>query len=285
MLRDLRDISVLFGRNGSGKSLLLRGLHESADPAGTHYASPERSGEIAYDQSLMQQEIAPASRGAGRRGRNLAPQYRRESISRLATLTTVIGQHAGRGEPVHQKRILTAVESSLADLLPEFRFESVAEPPLFAMHRVGPGDMEPTPVPDPTTQLSSGESEALTLALDLLTICNIWELECQRQRVLLVDEPDPHLHPDLQVRLARFLVGLSPRFDAQLIIATHSTTMLAAIGHYRRERVARSASGRGAPATSTQCGSSSRAGVRRQARGGPDPERAPWPEPGGRGPP
>jgi predicted ATPase len=97
--------------------------------------------------------------------------------------------------------------------------------------------MDAQRVSNPSTQLSSGEAEVLTLALDLLSICNIWDVEEQAQRILLIDEPDPHLHPDLQVRLARFLFRVVDEFDVQLVIATHSTTMLAAIGQHARARM------------------------------------------------
>jgi hypothetical protein len=43
-LKGLRGINVLFGRNGSGKSLLLRKLRD-LDPSSSHYIVPERSEE------------------------------------------------------------------------------------------------------------------------------------------------------------------------------------------------------------------------------------------------
>jgi hypothetical protein len=139
IINDLRDVSVLFGRNGSGKSLLLRALNEEPEPSGTFYASPERAGEISYDQSLMQQELIRGNRGENRKGSNLAANYRRESVSRIATMVQVIGQRAGRGEPVHQKRILEKLERHISELLPEFIFTYADEQPFFKLDRIGPG--------------------------------------------------------------------------------------------------------------------------------------------------
>ncbi len=47
--------------------------------------------------------------------------------------------------------------------------------------------------------ISSGESELISLAIECLT----FEKSCDQaqQNLLLIDEPDVHLHPDLQVKL------------------------------------------------------------------------------------
>ena len=48
--------------------------------------------------------------------------------------------------------------------------------------------------------------------------------------LLLIDEPDAHIHPDLGVRFADFLVKVTARFKLQVVVATHSTSLLAALG-------------------------------------------------------
>ena len=49
-------------------------------------------------------------------------------------------------------------------------------------------------------QLSSGEAQLVTIGLDILTIASMWEVSGQNGRTVLIDEPDAHIHPDLQVR-------------------------------------------------------------------------------------
>ena len=49
---------------------------------------------------------------------------------------------------------------------------------------------------------------------------------------LLVDEPDSHLHPDLQQRYAKFLVELNKEYCCSIIVATHGTTLLSSLGYY-----------------------------------------------------
>ena len=63
MLRNLTDITVIFGRNGSGKSLLLRAMNEKFDRKEVLYTSPERAGEFIYDQGIATRELDPNNRG------------------------------------------------------------------------------------------------------------------------------------------------------------------------------------------------------------------------------
>jgi hypothetical protein len=70
------------------------------------------------------------------------------------------------------------------------------------------------------------------LALDILTVAAIWDIQALDKRLMLVDEPDAHIHPDLQVRFADFLVQAAERYKLQVVVATHSTTLLAALGQF-----------------------------------------------------
>jgi len=67
--------------------------------------------------------------------------------------------------------------------------------------------------------ISSGESELISLAIE----CLMFEEECVKgkENLLLLDEPDVHLHPDLQERFGQFLKENLKH--SRLIIATHST--------------------------------------------------------------
>lgn len=52
------------------------------------------------------------------------------------------------------------------------------------------------------------------------------------ENILFLDEPDAHLHPDLQVRLAVFLKNLVEENHFRVVMATHSTSFLAAFQNY-----------------------------------------------------
>src|SRR6185436_17063827 len=87
------------------------------------------------------------------------------------------------------------------------------------------------------SNLSSGESQLLTLGMDILTIVGIWELDRQQERILLIDEPDAHIHPDLQIKFSDFLCHIEKKFDLQIFVATHSTTLMTALGQFGGDKV------------------------------------------------
>jgi len=227
ILKNLNKITVLFGKNGSGKSQLLRTL-KNTDRNKYHYVSPERSGEISHDVGIMQEELNIGSRGK-RRNNNLAQTYRQESVSRIQALLIKLGNIAGRSEP--NPINLRDIEDYLQILLPDFVFKITDQNPPYELKRIHT-DEKITSV----NNLSSGESETLTLALDILTVCAMWEIDKQEQRILLIDEPDTHLHPDLQQHLAQFLVKILDKYKVQMIIATHSTTLLSALGYHGEDK-------------------------------------------------
>lgn len=63
----------------------------------------------------------------------------------------------------------------------------------------------------------------------------MWEVKGTPKRIVLIDEPDAHIHPDLQVRFADFIVRAAAQFKLQIVIATHSTTFLAAAGQFGKD--------------------------------------------------
>ena len=224
-LNNLSEITVLFGKNGTGKSLLLRNLRDQKKES-YHYASPERAGEISFNANYMQEEFAFDTR-AGKRTRNLAPTYREEVIARIQAYLA----KRGNVRTADHKANPEELEGILHLLLPEFNFVIKGGNPPFELTRSLTGEKITS-----VNELSSGESEVMTLALDLLLICAIWELEGQQDCLLLIDEPDTHLHPDLQQHLAKFLVTLVDRYQVQMIVSTHSTTLLSALGYHGKEK-------------------------------------------------
>lgn len=51
-----------------------------------------------------------------------------------------------------------------------------------------------------------------------------------RPRMLLVDEPDSHLHPDIQERLVTALIEAGREYDSQIILTTHSPSVVRSLG-------------------------------------------------------
>jgi energy-coupling factor transporter ATP-binding protein EcfA2 len=70
----------------------------------------------------------------------------------------------------------------------------------------------------------SGESRILeTAATGVLQVIQIFAyLVLFRPRIMLIDEPDAHLHPDKQERLIEALEKAAVEFETQIILTTHS---------------------------------------------------------------
>ena len=50
----------------------------------------------------------------------------------------------------------------------------------------------------------------------------------EKTRVVLIDEPDAHLHNNLQIKFANILMRIQQKFDIQIILSTHSTAIIQA---------------------------------------------------------
>jgi ABC-type lipoprotein export system ATPase subunit len=71
--------------------------------------------------------------------------------------------------------------------------------------------------------LSSDSRSLETAATGVLQVVQIFAyLILFRPKLLLIDEPDAHLHPDKQERLIEALERAAHEFDAQIILTTHS---------------------------------------------------------------
>ncbi|MDO8500759.1 MAG: AAA family ATPase [Gemmatimonadaceae bacterium] len=225
ILEGLNHITVLFGKNGSGKSILLRTLL-SQSPNNRHLALPERPGSLQFEPRFVTEESSGANR-AGNRQQNTLTDYRQRTFARLQVL---IQKRGFLLKPGSTDDTIEDLHKLMKDLLPDFTLRVTSEMPYFQLQR-----SDGTLVTE-VNQVSSGEIGMISIAVDLATICGIWHLENTPERLLLVDEPDTHLHPDLQEYLAAFLLKLAEKYSVQMIVATHSTTLLAALGYHGKEK-------------------------------------------------
>jgi len=91
-------------------------------------------------------------------------------------------------------------------------------------------------------QLSSGETEAITLAAEIMS--HLEYLNADKTNIIVIDEPEAHMHPDMQVKLVRFIhkrfLLLSPdiQTSTHFIISSHSTSLLGAFLEFPDARLA-----------------------------------------------
>ncbi|MCW9709209.1 ATP-dependent nuclease [Fodinibius salsisoli] len=222
-IENLNRINILFGKNGSGKSLLLRNLRDQ-NREYARYIVPERAGNITSRPNLLQNLRTPEQREQ-QANNNFQNNYREFVVTRIDNYFRVKGFHADREEKFANAELEGLLNTLLSDFV--FEFQDGNQP--YTLHRDHNGNKQAV---NNINQLSSGETQLFTLGLDILMTAAEWELANSEQRLLLIDEPDAHIHPDLQAKFADFLVQVSNRFDVQVFIATHSTVLLSTIGAY-----------------------------------------------------
>lgn len=226
----LKCINVLLGRNGAGKSRFLRAIDQSVFHDKSYYVryiSPERAGVFRRDGNVMtNMESSPGWLEEVRR-RNQAENFKAASANLLREVETAYLRKMQdtpeiRQDPSKNFRVerLEKINRLLANLI-------ICQEGSDFIFRNNDGDaIEPD-------QISSGESEAVALSVEMMYFFD--NLKKDRFNLLLIDEPDVHLHPDLQCRLATFLVNLVGDLDdpmkskVAVIIATHSTPFICAL--------------------------------------------------------
>ena len=144
----------------------------------------------------------------------------------LLVLREIEREHTQNG---YQPRNFDRTIEQLNTLLDRVRLERHYEQPFLIRDRVSENLVEPK-------DISSGETELISLGIEFLAF--VKEAEEGKENYLLVDEPDVHLHPDLQDRLAGFIVTVLEGKPVTLILATHSTAILAGLSEKIDTRVA-----------------------------------------------
>lgn len=212
--------TILLGKNGAGKSTQLRSL-DSSGAFNSKYITPERGGLLKYDPNMDLNISSNTNWLSQVRRNNRHDQFRVQSAVQFRNLEMLVLREIERDE---KKR------SDLA-----YKFNSTMDKinvllPAISLVRADKGFSITDKTGRPVTeeQLSSGESELIALAIEVL----VFARETGVNKVLLMDEPDVHLHPDLQQRFIAFVEANAKEFDFRVVAATHSTAI---IGAFQRD--------------------------------------------------
>jgi ABC-type cobalamin/Fe3+-siderophores transport system ATPase subunit len=219
-LANLTRINVILGKNGCGKSTLLKAVESNLVTAGARrYITPERGGVLSYEPNVELNLNNNLQWLGNSRRRNQAEQFRQQSVAQfrrfeLAALrTSEQRKEVANFEPYIERlnSLLDNIELRRVD--PSFKLFSKA-----TGDEVEPGD------------ISSGEAELISLGIEAFAFAE--ELDIEQENYLFLDEPDVHLHPDLQGRLVKFLIDLVEEKQFTILIATHSTAILGGLANY-----------------------------------------------------
>lgn len=245
------SINVLIGTNGSGKTQTLLHLidyvfelrrYRAREKAGRATISPTPKFRKVVALSLSPYSTLPKEASIPKRATSDYTRITfftptgRFSLKGLKTRTihwlrAIMGEHM-RGENDELKlripRLLALIEKFSIDRLVvrgtlDDKQASVAltNPPKRETHRL-------LAAPDSSIEfrrnrrkvtLSSGQQQVFFMALGLLA-------ELENDSLILLDEPELYLHPNLEIDFLELLQDLLDTFDSYAVIATHSNTIV-----------------------------------------------------------
>lgn len=232
-LSGLSRINVLLGRNGVGKSQLLRAVDEGAvsSYAAKKYVSPERTGSLAYQWSIEQQATDNPGFLSHDRRRNQAVNFKAQSVFQFSRLETRVLREIASKKRSDLTYTFDRYIDQINGLLENIKMGPAVGQRAGIELRSKSSDEKLDP-----TVISSGESELIALAIECLAF--EFDKNPDEQGLLLLDEPDVHLHPDLQTKLIDLVITLADKHNLTVLIATHSTPIVAALAEYAHGRVA-----------------------------------------------
>ncbi|RDJ97843.1 ATP-dependent nuclease [Paraburkholderia lacunae] len=210
---DNARFTILLGKNGSGKSTKLRAF--KTNQPNVKYVSPERGGTLKYDPNVETNISNIPTWIDDTRRRNRLEMFREQSAVQFRALELLVLREIERDKREDKTYNFDVILDKINNLLPKISF--VRTDRGFSISSKS-GDLIPE------DQISSGEAETIALAIEVLVFSRL----SVKDKILLLDEPDVHLHPDLQHRFVAFLESEAQEKDMRVVIATHSTAVIGA---------------------------------------------------------
>ena len=227
-LTNLTKLNVILGKNGCGKSYLLKeieqGLIGQPNIGEVRYISPERGGLLRYEAGIDQAISQDKNWMGSNRRSNQSSNFRAQSATLFRRLELLELREIEKESqlPGYKARSFDTTIASLNKLLD--RVELQRDPS--AAFKIIDKESKAETLPD---AISSGESELISIGIELLAFAK--ECSPDKDHFLLIDEPDVHLHPDLQDRLSAFIAETVKNSNFRVILATHSTALLAGLAN------------------------------------------------------
>ena len=230
-LTGLDKINVILGKNGCGKSFLLKAVDQSIHGrvgfGKVRYISPERGGFLQYEPNIEQAMGNDPDWMRNNRRVNQSGNFKQQSTSLFRQLEILSVREIEREhtQPGYVPRTFDTTVDLINGLLDRVEIVRDASRVFRIVDREAGADSSPS-------EISSGESELISLGVEILAFSK----HCDEgvENLILIDEPDVHLHPDLQDRLARFIVSVVTNRPLSVILATHSTALLAGLADRSR---------------------------------------------------
>lgn len=261
-------ITLIVGGNNSGKSTLLRQMHESitsyssnisSDPRLLSSQEVELRGSLADVHAWMAANSFPSRNGYLRHGVEVTPELlnhilkgRDGHFRELGQVTTLAASARSRfdaANPVQKRADFSSPPSSdlhyfedslelqaeLSDYCEKIFGVGLTLDPLSGevMFRFG----TPTVAAPPVTNVTSVFREDLSKLAPIneqgdgvaSTLGLLIPLLAGQNQIAFVDEPEAYLHPPQAFKLGQILASITARNSSQLVVATHDKNFVAGV--------------------------------------------------------
>jgi len=231
-LRNLGKVNIILGKNGCGKSTALKAIDAAirADGGFYKYLSPERGGHLLHDPNLENTITNNLNWIDGQLRNNQYDKFKQQSVLQYRKLENLTLKEIEKTSSIRSDHTYTfdTVVNKINTLLANIEIRRTETD--FDIFKKGTNDKVAS------GSISSGESELISLGIE----CLYFEKKsiAGQTNILLIDEPDVHLHPDLQVKFSNFIKNLVTGSNFNVIIATHSTAFMGALSDYPDSRFA-----------------------------------------------
>ena len=228
----LKKFTVLLGKNASGKSAFLTKLR-SNDKIVFHYLTPERGGKLLHNTAQSDKINKNRYAYEGEKYQNQHTNFHELSMASfvhfLSTSNNEIVEAHGidnaKADKLKQKK--EGIIEIINTLIPEHKI--VVSKQNIVSFQKNESNLE-------TDHLSSGSSQVYSIIFDIAYFLLNEENTSDKNIILLLDEPDAHLHPDLQYKLIQVINEFIKNNDkVKCIIATHSTSILSALSSLNKK--------------------------------------------------
>ncbi|MGY5148614.1 MAG: ATP-dependent nuclease [Candidatus Nitrosopumilus sp. bin_68KS] len=220
-LKNLMPITLIFGKNGSGKSTYLKTLNRVKNTNTTQskdfnfkysafYILPERTGKFEITNTHPS-NIQSQQNNMQFSESNYVANFNEYALLEFNNLFSKIGHRYNKDF----KFDLTSdyILNEVSTFFPNYKIEFNTMASRLDVFKDGEGIN--------SSLLSSGESQLVSICILLLTQIANWKLN-NEEGVILFDEPDLHLDPQMQERLALLISNLQKKYNVKFLIATHS---------------------------------------------------------------
>ena len=214
---NLSRLNFLFGKNGCGKSRILRELQTLLQSQANKYISryiiPQRGGVLRSDEKSDKNKTLK---------KDQSTNFKEQTVSRFKDLKLRVLERIEDPEDLRNTKItFQAYLNKVNSLLENIEIKSSSNVFKIVSKDSPYGEIPPD-------QISSGEAELITLAIEILCFAEE-NIKSEKTKILILDAADVYLDPESQAKLSNFTCNLALEENFYVIMASHSKYALAEI--------------------------------------------------------